>query len=282
MTYVDESYSLTSPFERFARRVLDDLGLKEPPIQIQPVLDYFGINLHLVNLQAESEFQRITGERIEVPAFLYREGDNAHIFVREGDSVTRQRLSIFHECGHYHLPWHDGASYFCDCKDTSGSWIKRLEKEAFEYAEHLMFPPDAFYEDLRNISLDFLNIEVMSDRYVASFEATANKFVKCHPDSYAVFYLRPNPKADSSGYPFLVRYFVKSRWFHGFWRPGAEVWGNELIEKCFLYNECFKGEIPAYVFGSKKSHVFEAELKPHGPDQVCALLRIPNSQISLF
>ncbi len=266
----------------YAKRVLKDLDLRDPPIPYGPILEYFGIDLHWINPQMELEFVRRTGSRIETPAFLCSQNDSTKVFVRESDINERRRLSIFHECGHFDIPWHEGHDYLCDCPEINSEQHNKIEREAFEYAGKIIFPESVFYEDIRSMSTNMETIEIISVRYMASFSATANTYIKVNPRQCAILYLMMNPLSDETGFPFKVKYSVKSKHFHRYWSPGAEIRYHDLIANCFEYRHNIVGEIPASIFGSSKSLYYEVELRPYGPELICALLKIPDSQFDIF
>ncbi len=178
----------------YADRVLKDVGLKEPPILVEPILEYFGIDLHLINPRDEIELEKEKGIKIQVPSFLYLGDNKPRIFVREEEQSTRQRLSVFHECGHFDIPWHMGKSYLCDDLGLDVDSLKDGEKEAFEYAAGLIFPSKAFYDDIHSLAPGLEAIGALAKRYHASFEATAINYVKYHPSPCAVAYLNADPK----------------------------------------------------------------------------------------
>lgn len=266
----------------YANRTLSDVGLKEPPVEIGPILDYFDIQLLRTDDDEMTELENRTGEKMHVPAFLLSQNGKTLIVIRGSDSQERQRLSVFHEIGHYDLPWHDDMNFACDCVVNGQMNLKALEKEAFEYAGLMMFPQNWFTNDLMNMPTGLDSIEILATRYGASFEATAIRYVRALPGLCAVVYLQLNPNADASGSPFCVKYCVTSKRFYGFWKPGQGVHHHDLIASSLQYGQRVQGEIPARVFGSSKSHSYLMDLKPHGIGQVCAFLMMEDSQTDIF
>jgi len=219
---------------------------------------------------------------MHIPALLHQEGESATIFVKGCDSQERQRLSIFHECGHFDLPWHGHhAGYLCDCGLSERVPDKRLEKEAFEYASRLLFPHEAFCTDIRSQTASLSTISHLAVRYQASFEATSIHYVTIHPGQCALLYLLRNPEK-TRGAPFIVRYSVKSNRFHRFWRPGEPIRLHDLLAEAFLKKEIQYGQIPANVFGSQKKHKYWAEVWPFGPDQLRVFLHVRDRQTTLL
>jgi len=268
----------------YASRVLKELEIKEPPVLYGSILEYFGIELDWITPEDEEEFERRSHKKIEIPAILIHRNNKPTVFVRKSDMRERRRLSIFHECGHFDIPWHCQNDYACDCSDVVTIHKQTDEKEAFEYARSIMFPPALFYEDIRNLPVSLETVELLAKRYRASFAATANNYVTFVPAQCAIIYLQLNPEADATGCPFMVNYSIKSKTheFHRYWRKGELISHHGILENCFHYKERLTGEIPAIVFGSSKTHVYISEVRPYGNDQICVFLKIPNRQIRIF
>jgi len=277
----DRQYYPSKDVGFYANRVLRDLGLKEPPIFYESVLNYFGLDLHMMTEQQELEFEKITATKIELPAFLLIDGDDAHIFVRKDDIPERQRLSIFHEVGHFDIPWHESHMYLCDCISADHDLHNLVEKEAYEYAAHIIFPDNVFCHDIRSKPVCIETIEELAERYGASFEATAIKYVKTSPEMCAIVYLLLNPDAGETGCPFMIKYGIKSKSFHHYWHKNDPIQYHDMIASCFQDRNRIKGKIPASVFGSSKKHDYTVDLKPYG-DHVCSLLYIPGIQQSFI
>jgi len=268
----------------YSGRVLQEIGIKEPPVLYGSILEYFGIKLQWITHVDEDEFEKQSGIRIEIPAFLVHRDDKPMIFIREADKHERRRFSLFHECGHLDIPWHEQHGYVCNCSEIEVAKENIDEKEAFEYARCMMFPPSIFYEDIRSLPVSLETIEILAERYRASFTATANNYVSLISMQCAIIYLQLNPEVDSSGCPFKVNYSIisKSPKFHHYWRKGDLIHHNDMLEYCFHYKERASGEIPAAVFGSSKTHSYVTELRPYGDDQICVFLKIPEKQYRIL
>lgn len=261
----------------YAKRVINDLGIKEPPVLYIPILEYFGIGLQNYSEKMELEFTKQTGYRIDTPAFLLSSYNSPKIYIRESETQERRRLSIFHECGHYDLPWHEGHNFFCDCSEVNPKEHKKKEREAFEYAARLMFPDHLFFDDLFSLPVSIQSIELLAKRYNASFIATAINFVKLNPSACAFLMLKYNPLASESGSCYQTDYSVKSKSFHRYWNKGEGIGYNDHIQGCFEYGRYCETEIPAMVFGSNRKVDYKAFLRRYG-NSVFALLTLPSIQ----
>lgn len=267
----------------YTDRVLKDIGWKEPPICTQPVLEYFGIRLWRVGRGIMAELENRTGDHFDVPAALVERNDEAIILVNQDDPLERQRLSIFHECAHFDLPWHHGHSYFvCETEGRDDDMVSDLEREAYDYGGRVIFPEKLFRDDIMSMPVALSTITTLSGRYQASFEATALHYAKRHPGLCAILYLQLNSKANESGCPFLVRYSVSSRRFIYFWKKGTLINYDDLIAGCFRYRQELRGEITLPVSGRQLRKSFLCELRPYGSQQVCALVSVPDTQASFL
>ncbi|MFH1373298.1 MAG: hypothetical protein ABII79_05860 [bacterium] len=266
----------------YAGRTLRDVGVKEPPIPIDPILAYFDIELVGIDDSSVDELRRRAGLEMHVPAFMIARGDDAQIVIKAGDSLERQRLSVLHEIGHYDLPWHNGYDFACECASIPDIGLKGFEREAFEYAGLILFPQGCFVADATSMPTEIATIKALSHRYVASFEATTIRYVQAHPGLCAAVYIEPNSNDDDSEHPFRVRYAVKSKRFHRYWRAGDGITYDDSIAVCMNDRVPIETELPATVFGSTRGHDYVVDLKPHGINQVCALLRMDDPQTSFL
>lgn len=274
----------TSEVSFYADRVIRELGLRDPPVPYDPILEYFGLELHWIDHQSELEFERQKGYKVEIPALLCRRTDKPVILVREMDRRTRQRLSVFHECGHFDIPWHGENDYLCECGVNNVQVLKSLEKQAYEYASNLIFPRRLFFGDAADLRESLETIEILASRYDASIEATAIHYVKNHPGICAIVYISRNTDSDAGNYPFVVDYSVVSKRFHGFWKKGHKLPYNEEFEKSLAGGEIRRSTFPASIFGSSKVTEFFAELKRYGldRDRISVFLSIPDPQARFF
>lgn len=267
--------------EFYADRVLRDLDVAAPPVQVDDVLEYFGLDLIKLSDQDMGKLGAPSAPKLHVPAFLVTAEDLSAIFVKESDGNERQRLSIFHECGHFDIPWHEQHCFACDCPEVPAVVDAGWEKEAFTYAARLMFPNRCFCKDIQSYAVSLFTIQHLAFVYQASFEATAIHYINMHPEPCAIMYLNIQPGV-VKGHPLSVRYSVKSPSFHRYWKPGEPIKHHELFREAVSRDREAYGLIPAAVFGSKKKHKYMAEVRPYGHKQICVLLKVDNPQGRMF
>lgn len=127
--------------EQNARKLLKQQGITSPPIPVREIAE--GLKIHV-------RFQPFTGQS-DVSAVLKRDHEKAVIGVNSMHTATRQRFSIAHELGHYHL--HEDEKLFVDFgsmtinrpntryrNDVSGQGTDREEIEANSFAAALLMP----------------------------------------------------------------------------------------------------------------------------------------------
>jgi Zn-dependent peptidase ImmA (M78 family) len=259
------------------------LGITHPPTSVDKVLEYFGLDMEVLSPIETAELCAKVGlGEYSVPAFLWSNSDSGTIFVCGTDSVVRTRMSVFHEVGHFDIPWHAPHNYLCEVNSLDDGTLRKTEREAYEYAGHLLIPDS---ELRRSYSVDLLSIETIETVAAmceASFEATVIRYVGKYPKGCAAVYLQPAGSDPSTKAPYQVRYCVKSKVFHRYWKPGAAVLAHDLIDECIGSGVVTSGEVPARVFGSTKHHNYLAQFRPYGEERICALLWTQEDQLSML
>lgn len=130
-------------------------------------------------------------------------------------SERRQRFGIFHEIGHYVLPMHRKLLYLCDGSDLGPNTLRSLEKEANDFSADLLFKGDLFTEEANSMSASGRTIKTLGDKYLASYEATARRFVEKNssPLLLVVFRKLKPEKASTEAGNWAVGYCIPSASF---------------------------------------------------------------------
>ena len=236
---------------------------------------------------------------------------NRLIFVKKDMPWTRKRFSIFHELGHAVIPWHSQVTYSCSEKDLDLKCNKIIEKQAFDCGAEFMMPGNLFITDINSLPIGIEAIKKIANRYEASLEATAIRYVKLNQhicaivvleekkyQKNAITYSRNVPEYQPTLYPGItfnvphkeetkesesmllkVKYFVKSYRFPKYIRSDIELgWGNP-ITKAWIEEEHVLTEIPASLFGSSSKINYMAECFPLGKTgKIMVFLWIPDRQ----
>jgi Zn-dependent peptidase ImmA (M78 family) len=120
--------------ERRAYEVLAEAGFEGPPLEFEPILERYGIDLVL------RPFNYVSGVLIKDPVYTL-------LVVNENDPDARRRFTIAHELGHFFLE-HEGRR-FAEPSDENPP----QERAANRFAAGLLMPEDwlrAAWDDYRD------------------------------------------------------------------------------------------------------------------------------------
>lgn len=166
---------------QLAQRTLDELAM-QPPINheiVASMRDIIGIK----------------EEAIPWAGCLMPGPDGLLMTLRAGDSRGKKRFTAFHEVKHTFFPGFSViAQYRCD--PSTPPDITQLRDASLEElcdigAAELLFPRDAFLEDLAGNAPTMRLVEELADRYDGSLEATARRVVSLHPEPIMLVALEP-------------------------------------------------------------------------------------------
>ncbi len=168
--------------------LLEKLGVDHPPIPVEKIASNLGIQVVKSPLPDD------------MSGLLYREKDGKHtvIGVNSMHAPVRQRFTIAHEIGHFHLhsdevhvdrlfPSLKGASVrFRDQRSSAAA--DRAEIQANRFAAALLMPEQFIRSDMKKTPLDMADedtLALMAKRYGVSQHALAIRLVNLgylHPD----------------------------------------------------------------------------------------------------
>lgn len=294
----------------YARKVLKECGLKEPPICEKSVARHLGLEIKEFSLDDVPQREDLSETLKTTCAWLeHKPNCESRIWVRRDMGLGRKRMSVFHECGHAILPWHKGLDYLCDDKDIEPTVQSQREREAFACASEFLMPREMFVEDALSLEISISAIEQLSHHYLASREATAIRFASIHPGRCAIVMVQQveNQKTevvaqnqfppeqllfhakipsrrtmDDKKYDIRVKYFVKSHRFPTFIYPRTGIEKGNAISEAWTLRGSVKGEIPASIFGSSATWSYKVECLPLGKSgMVLALLWLPDNQLKI-
>jgi IrrE N-terminal-like domain len=170
-----------------------------------------------IRLPVVASYRDIAEIKVEPMSFagsLTQEARGFVIRVRAGDSRRRRRFSGFHEVGHTFLPGYaDVPQYRCQPELRPG---RRLNNESLSdtAASELLIPRKFFVSDLASADFGLETVTELADRYDASVQATAHRFVQLWPEpSFLVLLtpcLKPADANDADAQPKL-----RVVWAHG-------------------------------------------------------------------
>lgn len=267
----------------YAQNLYNKLDLPIP-VDENKILEHLRLKLNKFDGSEQPEIRK---ELQEACSWLKRDLNGKGIIYLNMDvSPTRRRLSIFHECGHFVLPWHKEINHFCTEHDVDGISHKEREKEAFLFASELMFPAKYFSSDLKTLPLSIQTVESLRRKYDGSLEATAITYVERNPKACALVVSEINNNENKNDYPLITKYFVPSKPFSKnikrYVKPKTNISKDNLIYKAFKNKQLTCGEIPAKELGSSKSWVYCSEnLSFNSDDSVLSLVWFEDTEKQL-
>jgi len=133
------------------------------------------------------------------------------IYYKESSPLGRQRFTIGHELGHFLLLHHNGRQSCLpnDIRIGGGSNINQLEQEANLFSQMLLMPDSHITGFINGCRPDLNLLKNISDSFVMSFEAIANKCASISSWPFALIYSKDK----------VVRYAWKDHKLFPFWLP---------------------------------------------------------------
>jgi Zn-dependent peptidase ImmA (M78 family) len=253
-----ESY--VPPAER-ARKLLNDLGLKRPPIPVEEICGRLDIE-YMYGANIDSEALIIKGCKRKKPLIAVKSNEQYK---------ARVRFSVAHELGHFCIPSHLNETYSCSIEDLNHyQENKPVEKEANEFAAELLIPQQWITQAIKSQDVSMQLIKTLAEEYETSLTATALKVTTDCPDRIAVVY-------SNSG---KAVWFKKSKTFNIHINTGKLSnlsLAGKLSQPTALYPE-MKGAVPleAWTYDIRNyEHLVEESLYMPYLNSVLTILMIP-------
>lgn len=200
---------------RAAEDLIAALGISSPKeIDVEAIAFDSGV---------EVRYARLTG----CEASLVGVGERAIATINRANVRGRERFSIAHEVGHWHL--HRGRSFVCRADDPSVnlSSDRMLEREADTFAAHLLMPAVIFVPAIRSFRQpDLLQLGDVAEEFETSLMATAIRLAAVDTLPVVVACYGREGRKWSLRAP-----HVPSRWFLK----------NQLDEESFAYDLLHEG-----------------------------------------
>ena len=277
-----------------AARLIDDLGIDEPPIDVDIVASMLGI----------TEIQQ---DPLLVEAgCLICDGSRIHVRVRQSDPAARQRFTVCHECAHTFFPgFQRNPQYRCDPhvgerlnavrrrKRTNGAASGRqhlyidVEQLCDVAASELLLPRRLFAADMLDFEFGLPQLEDLGARYGASLEATARRLVALHPEPIAlvIFRVMQSPREYGTDVPERLR--VASRLTSGDWpfipmqkstddhSPFTRALYGEVVHEMAVIDDVFTSPQRVEIAARAYPYFIDGERV----DRVIALMRQPRRHL---
>jgi hypothetical protein len=109
------------------------------------------------------------------------------IFVNPKAHKERRRFTIAHELGHFVLHRAMQLSFLCDKESVYAGLptLKRMEREADDFASNLLMPRDLLRERIEGVHIDFHLLSRLATEFGVSLESMCIRFIK-YTDQRAV------------------------------------------------------------------------------------------------
>lgn len=273
-----------------AARLIDDLGIDEPPIDVDIVASMLGIT-------------EIEQDPLLVEAgCLICDGSRIHVRVRRSDPAARQRFTVCHECAHTFFPgFQRTPQYRCDPqvgerpnavrrhKQMSGAVVSRqhsyvdVEHLCDVAASELLLPRRLFFADTVVFEFGLSQLENLGARYGASLEATARRLVALHSEPVALVILRVMQSPREYGTDLPERLRVASRSTSGDWpfipvhkstddhSPFTRALYGEVVHEMAVIDDIFTSPQRVEIAARAYPYFIDGERV----DRVIALMRQP-------
>jgi hypothetical protein len=128
------------------------------------------------------------------------------IYLDQTVSANRQNFIKLHEVGHGVLPWQRKLreGYGDDEFTLTPEINDHFEREANHFASAALFQLDHFEHEMMRLPLAFNAVRALAEKFGASIQATARRYVEKCPKRCALLVLHP-PADDSEWFPIAVR-----------------------------------------------------------------------------
>ena len=234
--------------ENYGREVIDRCGFTQPPICEKAVSQFFGNRIEAVSPsdpEIAAKFPSIRKIFKKSSAHLFR--DYSLIVVNKDQPRVKIRMDIFHENGHEALPWQRESPYVCAGSGVDAYMRRRIEDEAFRCGIAMMLPEKMFREDVRGRKMSEELIRELAQRYDASLEVTARRYVGLCTGACAMLVCEPVPPQDAGAaeespkQQLRIRYSVTSHCMRKFFQAGTVLDENSPAYLPFLEGNTFGG-----------------------------------------
>ena len=149
-----------------------------PGQRAETLIAQFGIrDAKDLDLEAIAFDQGVTVERenlVGCEATLVGFKDRAIATIKPSNILGRERFSLAHELGHWHM--HRGHSFQCRVDEPEMNLLgnKHVEREADQFASHLLMPGPIFNPAVKALGTpSFAELEALASEFQASMVATS-------------------------------------------------------------------------------------------------------------
>lgn len=161
---------------RVASLLLRELHITEPPLEPEAVLARLSLTVHelpLFDRQLLTPDQR----RVFSSVRALLSPTDGRIYLSRDLPSRQHPWAIYHEAGHATIEWHHDLLYLDNEYSLSAHVRDQMEREANEFAGHLLFLGSRFEAEAHDLPFGLETAVHLSHRYNASFESTFRRYV---------------------------------------------------------------------------------------------------------
>ncbi|MFL5758981.1 MAG: ImmA/IrrE family metallo-endopeptidase [Thermomicrobiales bacterium] len=208
----------SSTVQEGALLFLAHLGIAEPPITVERVLEGLGVESHPL---PTFDIDRLTPEQLKhyhalKPVRGLLSPAEQRIYFSDELSTRQYPWLIYHESGHVLIDWHREALYVDNDYRLSQRAIDQMEKEANEFAGHLQFLGTRFADESRSMPFGLGTAVDLADLFVATYESAIRHYVETREENCICLVCRVIPAAEGAR-TLRFQYFIKPKPSRGFW-----------------------------------------------------------------
>lgn len=160
---------------RYAQKFIKDFEITAPADPFK-IAERLGIDI---------VYEKIT----DAEAYLICGGNNTIILSDKLKNSNRVNFTIFHEIGHYIIPWHNLNEFRCSKNDIGISTNNNLfESEANIFASEILLPTQLIKDRIYKKNIDWELIKNIANDTGASLTATVLKVVDLYDGAMAFAY----------------------------------------------------------------------------------------------
>lgn len=238
----------SSTVQEAASSFLAHLGVVEPPITVELVLDGLGVESRPL---PAFDLDRLTPEQLKQyhalkPVRGLLSPAERRIYFSDELSSRQYPWLIYHESGHALIDWHREALYLDNDYRLSQRAIDRMEKEANEFAGHVQFLGTRFADESRSMPFGLGAAVNLADLFGATYESAIRRYVETRRESCICLVCRVIP-AEEGSRTLRFQYFIKPKPSRGYWNfpfKSGDIFALDDDVVQLLNQGCLDGSSP--------------------------------------
>ena len=228
--------------EKRIEKILREMGVKEPPLSLEDVMEFLDIYRGYYNLRDPGLIKEIMHrlhvgankvidlfEKIKLQGIWFP--DEKKILIDEEVHDIKKRWITAHELGHRIVPWHADFIMGDTAETLDPDYHEALEEEANYAASSLLFLASRFSTESADYELNIGSVGALSKIYGNSQAMTLRRFVQFGKDKPMIAVVSRPHWVDNAANE-LCRYFIPSRKFKD---KFSKVTSREIIEEIKRY-----------------------------------------------